>query len=274
MCGFCTETAVFRELLGEAQGDSFYPRDKFLYAIRLQEAPSWPAELRSWEAADHIRGAVVALCRRWSDRLSGRRAPRLSAVLASDALASLASFLATLDYPADWRWVLTLDGDPPDPLPLNAAKAELDAYLEGCTGHRKPDGTEWDDVALHHRFFRVSAAFDIVANQAPDDARLVALATSPVLRAPSFDALDLWLQRRALRVCVERSGISFLKTHLGSLRLEALCAVVQCGILDEGELLELRPAMEGLTSDSGHLESTEVLELLDLKASESGDHDD
>lgn len=270
MCGFCTETATFRDLSSELKGEAISSRSGFLYPIHLQEAPSWAAELHSWATTDHVRGAFVALCRRWTDQLSGSDAPSLSAVLATDALTALSNFLEKLDYPEAWRWVLKVDGEPPDSLPIGLARTELDAYLEGWLRQPQPGDAEWDEVTLHHRFFRISAAFDIVARQDPGDARIIELATCPVSRVPSFDALDLWLQRRALRACVERLGISFINTHQENLRLEAVFSLVQSGLLDSRELLELRSFLRGLTSNPGHLEADEVVGVLDKQLMQFG----
>ena len=240
MCGFCTETAALCDLLGEMKDGSVGPRDPFLYPIYLQEASDWRGELRAWQSIDHPRGAFIALCRQWSERLAGGRVPPLEQVLSAQALDGLQEWLGTLAPLREWQWTLDMDGRPPDPLPLELARETLDAYIEGWLRPPFNGATDGDQKALHGSFLSVSVAFDIVCRCAPDDSRLTVLTTSSHGRPPFFDGLELWLQRRALQACVVRSGVSFIMSHFDELRIESIFSVVIHGLLTGRDLLKLQ----------------------------------
>lgn len=265
MCGYCTETAVIADLLEAMKDGVLGAHDPFLYAIHLQESSDWRRDLASLGSHCDIRGSLVALCRQWSMRLAEQNPMPLGEVLAIDAIADLEGWLATLDYPPEWEWVLRMDGPVPHPLPIELAKATLDTYISAWVRPSLPDAVAWDYNELMERFLSVSAAFDVVTLCASDDARLKSLAIISPSRTPFFDGLDLWLQRRALHACVARSGVHFIKEHLNDLRVEAILSVVMGDLLTRGDLLELRASLQGRPHDSSYLGIGDLLEGLEIR---------
>jgi hypothetical protein len=189
----------------------------------------------------------------------------LGNILAVDALTELEGWLATLDYPPEWQWVLRIDGPLPYPLPIELAKATLDAYISACMQSSSANAIAWNHKILMERFLSVSVAFDVVTRRAADDARLKSLATLPLSQPPFFDGLDLWLQRRALFACVARSGVQFIKDHWNDLRVEAILSLVIGDLLTRRELLELRASLQGRSLDSLNLGVAELLGALEMK---------
>jgi hypothetical protein len=189
----------------------------------------------------------------------------LGNILAVDALAELEGWLATLDYPPEWQWVLRIDGPLPYPLPIELAKATLDAHISACMQSFSANAIAWNHKILMERFLSVSVAFDVVTRRAADDARMKLLATLPLSQPPFFDGLDLWLQRRALFACVACSGVQFIKDHWNDLRVEAILSLVIGDLLTRRELLELRASLQGRSLDSLNLGVAELLGALEMK---------
>lgn len=268
MCGYCTEMAALQDLLEVRRGGQIGPRDPLLCPIHLQEASNWRAELSSWNNIDHPGGANVALCRYWSDRLYGKNVAQLGEVaLASPAMISHQRWLATLNYPPEWQWVLCMESSLPAPFPIGLARAKLDAYIAGCIWASPGDPTAWDYKTLNENFLSVSVAFDLVALGAADDTRLHVLATCSPSHTPFFDGLDLWIQRRALNACVAHRGAQFIETHFGQLRIEAIVSVVLGDILSPGDLRDLQASLKDRSDDSLNLKLDDLLEALEVKAS-------
>ncbi|MFD0738370.1 hypothetical protein ACFQZQ_03600 [Lysobacter koreensis] len=257
---------MIADLLEALKGGVLGAHDPFLYAIHLQEGSDWRRDLASLGSRCDIRGSLVALCRQWSMRLAGMNPMPLGEVLATDAFADLEGWLATLDYPPEWQWVLRIDGPVPHPLPIDLAKATLDAYINESMQPSLANGFVWDHKMLMERFLSVSIAFDVVTLCAADDARLKSLATISPSQTPFFDGLDLWLQRRALHACVARSGVNSIQEHLNELRVEAILSVVMGDLLTRVDLLELRASCKGRPHDSSYLGVGELLEALEIKA--------
>ena len=124
MCGFCTESAAFRHLLDAMKGDREEQREPILYPIYLQECPLWRtgAQIvgKCGPSPRSLGGAMSTVV----GASGGKEAQPLEEVLAANALTGLLKWLATWDYPQEWRWALCVDGDPPDLLPLKQAKAK------------------------------------------------------------------------------------------------------------------------------------------------------
>lgn len=265
MCGFCTESAAFRDLLDAANGDPAEPRDPFLYPIYLQELPNWRTELSLWASVDHPRGALVALCRHWSERLAGNDAQPLKPILADRALRDLYKWLVTLDYPREWQWVRRIEGPPPARLPIELAMAKLDTYIEEWLGSSCSRAAIWDQKELYEHFLSVSVAFDIVAKCAADDSRLIKLATRAPRLTPSFNALDLWLQRRALYACVARFRVRFIDEYWEELRVEAVLSIVMGHLLNNRELTVMRAALQDRSHEPGDVGLPELLQAIQLR---------
>jgi hypothetical protein len=243
MCGYCTEQAVIGGLLGVIKGDPAETHEPLLRPILLQEAADWREELSSWEDHDHASGALVALCRHWSERISGKNPAPLSDALATDALANLQRWLSTLSYPPDWQWALCVEGLLAEPLPFELARTRLDSYINAWLEPFQSNVIEWDHGTLYECFPSLSISLDVLAQCAAHDPRLWKLATLSPVKAPFFNGLDLWLQRRALHVCVANSGVQFIEENLDSLRDTAIVAVIMSDLLKDGDLSELEAAL-------------------------------
>jgi hypothetical protein len=265
MCGCCVESGVIRDRLEVMKGNEVEAIESFLRMIHLQEARDWREELRAWGSPSDVGASFVALCRQWSERLAGKHPMSLEQTLGTDALIDLQAWLAPFDYPPEWRWVLQVDGIAPEPLPIDLARAELDAYISGWIKPALPGAAYWDHKILMERFLRVSVAFDIVFRYAIDDARMQLLATLSPSQAPYFHALELWLGRRALDACVAYSGVPFINTHFNELRVEAIISIVMGDRLTRNNLLELKASLKGRSHNSMYLGIDDLIETLETK---------
>jgi len=264
MCGYCIEGVMLTDLLDLPDDDRQRPLGPMLCAHYLQEAADWRAELSSWERGDQVAGVVVALCRIWSERIAGIIGTPLRDELDADALSELETWIATLDYSPDWQWVLGIDGCPSGPLPIALARARLDSYISEWL-QRPPDVMDWDHNTLYKVFLGVSVALDIVSTQAPGDSRLEVLATSDPSLTPDFGALDLWLQRRALRTCVAQYGVGFIEANLDKLRVETILSMVTSDSLNERDLMAVQALVQGRSLRRMNIERDDLLEAIQLK---------
>ncbi len=258
MCGFCTETALIDHTLRALQGEAAVPVDAFLRPIFLQEVRDWQGEVRLLGDGCSDSLAMIALCRHWSARLTGETPRPLAELLAPSSVTALQRWLEPLDYAPEWQWLLQIDGPLPDPLPTDAANKQLGEYAANALQPSpSPDqASHRNELALS--FLRVSAAFDIVCKG--DDAELPArLAITAPSGMPGFDALGLWLQRRALQECVRRFGLRFIADNLAGLRIEAILSVVMADSLAPSELLELKGVVAGRRHDTSNLSSADLL---------------
>ncbi|MBD9470190.1 hypothetical protein [Pseudoxanthomonas sp. PXM01] len=235
MCGHCTERAALAECLAMAATGGGPPCDPLLLPVHLQEAEEWRHVLRTAAGGDDLMLAIIALCRDSSARLLHGEPASLRNTLSPALHARLDRWLASLDLPAPWAWLRDEDLLPAR-LPLDAARSELDDYLAGWL--RAPPGHQaaWNNTMLHERMPRLSAALDVLHRDAPDDERLVVLALSSPGAASPFSAIDLWLQRRAVRSVIAHRGIGFVLPLLERWRSGTLLAVVLRGDLDDAAL--------------------------------------
>jgi hypothetical protein len=269
MCGYCTEQAVMGGLLGVLKGDPSETHEPLLRAIHLQEAADWRDELGSWEVRDHASGALVALCRHWSDRISGKIPAPLGDALATDALADLRRWLSTLSYPPEWQWALRIDGPLPDPLPIELARIRLDAYIDAWIEPSQSNAIEWDHETLYECFPSLSISLDVLSQFAAHDPRLRKLATYSPIKGPFFNGLDLWLQRRALHVCVANSSVRFIEENFDNLRDAPVLSVIVKGQLTHGDLLELEAALSARTRHPMNCRLDDLVETIRLMVSRS-----
>jgi hypothetical protein len=265
MCGFCLEGSVLRDLLDAMVEDVDLPDDSFSFLILLQEAHDWRKMYQAWGAYSDVRVEVIALCRQWSERLAPDVPRSSSANDAPISFKDLPGWLSTLSYRPEWQWVLHINEPLPEQVSIDAAMAELDAYIDECL--RPPDAgvTGWNFYTLTVRFLGVSVAFDVLARDAPNDARITLLATTSPERAPSFEGYDLWLQRRALRFCVTRHGVSFLTTHLNELRVETIYSVIMSDLLSFDDLQKIKISIKNYTNPPMNLTIEDLSEALDAK---------
>lgn len=238
MCGYCTESAALAQLMDE-MNHVLIAHEPLLCPVFLQEASDWRQELASWERLDQPRGVLIALCRHWSECIADASPAPLGDALDADAFAQLQNWLAAQGYAPDAWHAQEVDAPQPSYPSLAQAKKCLDDYLDGWL-RASPDSVAWDSTALNRRFLAISIAFDVVAKSMPADARLIELATLAPIHVPSFDGLDLWLQRRSVQACVAQSGVSFIEEHLDTLRFEAILSVVMSNLLDQRDLLKLQ----------------------------------
>src|SRR3546814_20506626 len=91
------------------------------------------------------------------------------------------------------------------------------------------------------------------------------LATTSPGRPPGFDGHDLWLQRRALRFCVARHGVSFITTHLSELRVEAIISLILSDLFPDGDLQKIEESLKNHTYRPMNLEIGDLSEALDVK---------
>lgn len=265
MCGYCIEAAAITDLLEVIRGEARSAHDPFLCPIHLQEASDWRKELASWGSQDHASGSLVALCRHWSDRLAGKAPAPLVETLNADALAELKVWLATLGYPPEWQWALRTDGLPPSSPPIELARTNLDSYISNWIQPSGPENMTWDHKTLYDRFLGVSIAFDLVAQSVPDDAHIKVLATQSPALTPFFSALDLWLQRKALRTCTSHFGIDFIKENFDALRIEAIISIVLTDLLTRDDLIELLASLQDRSHWAMNLDVVDLLEVLQIK---------
>ncbi len=268
MCGYCTESAVISDLVGRLKGDAMVTHEPFYYPIHLQESVDWRKELRLWEIQDHRSGSLVTLCRQWSELIAASSPSFLRDALDKDALAERQSWLASFDYSPEWEWVLCAEGTLPNPLPIELARVKLDTHIAALIASSRSDALDWDHEALYKEFLSVSIAFDIVVQSAEDKARLRLLATLSPGQPPAFDALALWLQRRALHACVARYGVRFIDETWNELRVEAIISIVIGNLLNRSDLLELQAALMGRLHKSMNLGTDDLFEALEVKTAQ------
>ncbi|MBL8256780.1 hypothetical protein J2X02_002625 [Pseudoxanthomonas japonensis] len=243
MCGHCTERAALSARLSMKSAGHATDIDPLLLPVHLQEADDWRHVLAAAAPGDDLVVAIVALCRSWSERLAGAACAPLRTTLGPARHARLGQWLSTLDLPATWTWLCDTEGDPPAVVPLEAARAELDAYLAGWLHVQESVAPAWDEAMLHERLPRVSVALDLVHRDAPGDDRLIALALSSPGAASPFSAIDLWLQRRAMQAAIAYLGPASVLPMLVRGRSGALLAAVLRDGLDRHALRALGEAL-------------------------------
>lgn len=263
MCCFCWECGAIYETFWRLKGEAPGGHDPFAVPFQVQDAADWRRELASLSNDEHVCLNLIALCRHWSERIAGGDPAPLSGVLTSDAMVDLRSTLATADYPPEWQWVLCEQAPLPRPLPLELARARLDLYMASWLEELPSGESAWDPKSLHDNFLSVSVAFDVLMGAAPEDSRFKLLA----IQSPSgTDTLDLWLQRRAVWVCVAHSGVQFIKDNYDDLRLEAILSAVWSDLLDGDALRDLHTWVQGRTHWSSNIDPADFVEAIGMTA--------
>ena len=245
MCGYCTEHSAFAAHLVALEARVPLVPDPLLLPVHLQEATDWQQTWLRAAAPDDPVAAIVMLCRAWTDRLDGKTGTPLRDVLGPALHERLQQWLAACDLPDAWAWLRHTEGEPPHPLPLDDARDALDAYLAGWLLAQEGTSPAWDEALLHERLPQLSVALDILRRDAPDDDRIHRLAFSSPSTGSPFSAIDLWLQRRAVRALVARRGMASIATLVNRLRSPTLLATVLHGEMDHHDLLHLQAALQG-----------------------------
>lgn len=269
MCGFCTETALIDRNLMALQGDMAEPLDAFLTPIHLQNVRDWQGEVRLLGSRCSESLALIALCRHWSARIAGENPRPLAEMFAASTLTDLQCWLITLDYAPEWQWVLQVDGSLPNSLPTELAHEQLRQYLAIAMEPSPSQSQESNRNELTISFLRVSAAFDIACKGGSAEL-ILRLATTTPTGTPGFDALGLWLQRRALRECVRRFGLGFMAENFEALRIEAMLSIVMGDCLTTAELLELKGLIPVRRHDTSNLSSADFLAGVDAQLRKQG----
>jgi hypothetical protein len=244
MCGYCAERALLAGRVRALETRTAPQVDPLLLPVHLQEARDWRQAGIDARVQDDLVAALVMLCRAWSDRLLGVPGAPLHALLPPALQARLRDWLATLECPATWAW-LDDDAAPlPEVLPVQAARDELDAYLGGWLRlgpHAEPG---WDEARLHERLLRVSVALDLLLYAAPDDERITTLALSSPGATSPFSAIDLWLQRRAVRAFLARCSTHSVFPLLRQLRSDTVLAAVLHDDIDPAALRMMQATLQ------------------------------
>lgn len=243
MCGHCAERAALADRVLSLKTRVTHAPDPLLLPIHLQEAPDWRQPHWLTAAGHDPVAALIAMCRAWTDHLTDAPGASRHDAFPPGLDAHRDAWRAAQAMPDAWAWLADDAPTLPDPLPLQAACEELDAYLAGWLGVREPSSPAWPDAMLHERLPRVSAALDLVIRAAPDDERITALALSSPGAASPFSAVDLWLQRRAVQALAGHHGIGVIIGLLGHLRSGAVLALVLRNDLDEDRLRALQAAV-------------------------------
>jgi len=241
MCGYCTERALLSHRVIALKFRPVPQVDPMLLPVHLQEIRDWRRAWTERPAQDDLMAALVMLCRTWTERILGAAGAPLSELLPPGLHARLRDWLAALALPTAWTWLADDEASLPDFLPLQAARDELDAYLAGwlrLDAHATPG---WDEAELHERLLRVSVALDLLLHAAPDDERITTLALSSPGTTSPFSAIDLWLQRRAVRALLARCSTHSVFPLLRQLRSDAVLAAVLHGDID-GDAMRMMQA--------------------------------
>lgn len=253
MCGHCTERAALAERVRALRAEAVPSPDPLLSTIHLQEMRHWrqPAWLAA--AQDDPIAPLVVMCRTWTDAAHGEQGEPPHDLLP----------VPMRDRVQAWRARTDLPTMAAGPAALQDALTELDAYLGGWLHLPDRPGARWDDAMLHERLPYVSRALDTLVLYAPDDERLTLLALSSPDTTSPFSAIDLWLQRRALRALASRHGIAFVTGLLPHLRSGAVLALVLHGDLDTAALRMLRDALRQ-RPDNGDESACDLRTALEL----------
>jgi hypothetical protein len=267
MCCFCWECGAIYETFWRMKGEAPGGDDPLALAFVVQDAGDWRRELASLSNDEHVCLNLIALCRHWSERIAGSEPAPLSGVLTPGAMHDLRRMLATVHYPPEWLWVLSEQGAIPCPVPIEVVRARLDFYIASWLVQSSSGGTDWDRKSFHDNFLSVSVAFDVLMRAAPDDPRFKTLS----IQAPDgSEMLDLWMQRRAVGVCVAHSGIQFIKANYDDLRLEAILSAVWSDLLDGDALRDLHTWVQGRTHGSSNIDPADFVEAIGMTADLAG----
>lgn len=262
MCGYCMESSIFAERLAVLDPDEDYQPVPDLLSLRLQEALDWRAELRATPEGLCAPAAAVALCRWWMDRMQGVGGDALFQSGLSDALSEhLQAGAQAVVHPVGWTWLADWNGDLPDPLPLEAARAAIDAYIEDTL---RIDRKRSEKEQLPGAWVHLVCALAILRRAAPDDPRLRLIAQTDPTGSIGFLGIELWLQRRAVLACVVAEGIDFLILRGDHLRNEVFASVAMQQALSDQSLARLANAVSTRTSPMMNLQADDLRRIIDF----------
>ncbi|MDP2225737.1 MAG: hypothetical protein Q8M57_07380 [Nitrosomonas sp.] len=167
----------------------------------------------------------------------------------------LKNALDMLNFYHDW-WLLGIGKEKSEP------KEQIEEF--GILDHI--DNTtlaEWNKFdALYPA---ISFALSYIINHDRDAEIIQKIALTNLEDAPDMWGKDLWLQRRAMLACVQRSGLAFIVDNLNKIRYELIYYVLLKADANPIELNQLRKAV--LSEDEhpmwGMMESDHIIGLID-----------
>lgn len=238
MCGYCTEGAALSYALLAPVDGTIMEFDPFILPCLAQDASNWPALLTVWPGKEKSGLALLMFCRGWEDALRGN--PVLQSLEAVESLpwVKLRESLCESIPGPEWSWAIESGLDVPAVLPMTAAVVMLETY--GACWLAGGDEERWSEQEFEARFPWLFLALTIVSESDVEASVLQAIALTDPARTPTFDALDLWLQRRAACVCVSREGIAFVERHFEDLRFEVLASALLGDALNSTDLITLQ----------------------------------
>jgi len=238
MCGYCIESAALSSALLSLRSGAIIETGPFILPSRTQDAANWAELVRAWPGNKSKQVALLAFCRRWEDTLSGNAVLPLLDVIDRTLWVKLRKGLEDSMPGPEWAWAIESEGALPAHIPVAAALSILDTY--SCCWLNGGSGERWSDQAFEKWFPWLFLALVIVAAAEPEAPVLRAIALTDPHQTPAFDALDLWLQRRAVCACVRHQGIAFVEGHFETLRLEMLASALLSEAFHPGDLLVLQ----------------------------------
>lgn len=241
MCGYCMETAIFSERLAALDPEADYQFAPDMLSLRLQEALDWRAELMASPQGMCKPAAAVALCRWWMDRIHGIAGDAaFESGLGTGLAERLRADAQTVVHAEGWTWLSDWNAPLPDPLPLEAARTALDAYITDRLGM---DRKLAERERLPNAWTHLICALAILHQAAPDDPRLQLLALTAPVGSVGLLGVELWLQRRAMRACVAYRGVSFLVDNANGMRSEIIASIATQCVLSLQDLRALHDAL-------------------------------
>ncbi len=167
----------------------------------------------------------------------------------------LKNAMGLLNFYYDW-WLLGIGKE----------KSDQDEQIEEIGIMEPIDNTtlaEWNKFdALYPA---ISFALSYIINHDCDAEIIQKIALTNLEDAPDTWGKDLWLQRRAMIACVQRSGLAFIVDNLSQIRYELIYYVL---LKAETNPIELNTLREAVLSEDEHpmwgmMESEHIIELID-----------
>jgi len=242
MCGYCVESAYFD---GDPSSGSHL--EGSLQYVHLQESPDWFEYYSSRENDLGKVGDMIALCRAWDDRFFRPERNRifdLQKKMGWNQWDALVQWLRPYAPSPQWEWLIPNEAwicYQPD---IKSARRVLADYCDshlGWNGIKKPRRrkSQKHEEMIPERIFWVHAALILVDRFDTLLGGSIDIPLNLPKRTPSFDGLDLWLQRRAVRSVVRSNGSGFISTYREEMREEILSSVIAAARADADYLADL-----------------------------------
>ena len=170
----------------------------------------------------------------------------------------LKNSLELLNFYHDW-WLLGISKEKSEPL-QRMEQTGIMAPIDNTTL------AEWNKFDLLYP--AVSFALSYIIHHHGNSEIIHKIALTNLEDAPDMWGKDLWLQRRAMIACVQRSGPAFIVDNLNQIRYELIYYILLKTDTSSAELEKLKEAI--LAEDEhpmqGMMESGHVVELMDRLA--------